>query len=117
MTIPQSRLANSQITPTIKQRLECLGIPLDRSVKNALVQYHFSQVLTALNHVESNFELIKSPKAVFLYQLPRQPVEQNQPLLPVYTASDFPGYTLQHLKAWYPHHWRQAAQFFGLSVS
>ena len=81
----------------------------------AIANYHPSQVKAALNHVESNYELIKSPKAVFLYQLPKQTIHNNQPLLPVYTASSFDGFTLEHMKAWYPNHWQLAAQHFGVS--
>lgn len=32
----------------------------------------------------------------------------------IYTARDFSGYTLQHLKAMYPNRWREAASHFGL---
>ena len=32
----------------------------------------------------------------------------------VYTARDFGGYTLQHLKAMYPHSWQEAALHFGI---
>jgi hypothetical protein len=93
-----------QLPNHLQQRLNRLGILPDQRLIQAISQYHLSQVTAALNHVEANFELIKSPKAVFLYQLPRQPIEENRPLLPVYTAKDFPGYTLQHLKSMYPNH-------------
>ena len=73
--------------------------------------------LQGAKFVGANFELIKSPKAVFLYQLPKQQIEENQPRLPVYKASDFHGYTLQHLKAMYPTHWQNAAQHFGISTN
>lgn len=33
----------------------------------------------------------------------------------VYTASDFSGYTLQHLRAMYPHSWQEAALHFGIN--
>jgi|GEM_PF-4211289 len=33
----------------------------------------------------------------------------------VYTARDFSGYTLQHLKAMYPHSWQEAALHFGIN--
>ncbi|MCC0179912.1 class I SAM-dependent methyltransferase [Waterburya agarophytonicola K14] len=33
----------------------------------------------------------------------------------VYTARDFSGYTLQHLKAMYPHSWQEAAFYFGIN--
>lgn len=34
----------------------------------------------------------------------------------VYTARDFPGYTLQHLKAMYPNSWSEAAHHFGVAL-
>lgn len=112
--------ADSISIPTnLQQRLISLNIPLDETISKAISLYHSSQVTAALDHVEANYELIKSPKAVFLYQLPKQQIEENQsqPRLPVYTASDFPGYTLQHLKAMYPTHWKSAAQHFGISIA
>ncbi|MEM9509843.1 MAG: hypothetical protein AAGA16_19535 [Cyanobacteria bacterium P01_E01_bin.35] len=105
----------SSISEAVKQRLGSLSIPLDSFVLKAIALHHSSQVTAALNHVEANFELIRSPQAVFLYQLPKQKIEENRPYLPVYTARDFPGYTLQHLKVWYPHSWRAAAVHFGIS--
>jgi hypothetical protein len=80
------------------------------------VRYHPSQVIAALDHVEANRKFIRSTRAVFLHQLPKQPIVENQSLLPVYTVSDFGGFQIEHLKVWYPTHWRQASQHFGLSV-
>ena len=34
----------------------------------------------------------------------------------VYTARDFSGYTLQHLKAMYPNSWQEAAHHFGVTL-
>lgn len=34
----------------------------------------------------------------------------------VYTARDFTGYTLQHLKAMYPNRWEEAAHHFGVAL-
>lgn len=113
----ESELSLSSIPSHLQQRLNRLGIHPDHRLVNVIAQYHSSQVWAALNHVEANFELIKSPKAVFLYQLPKQPLEENQPLLPVYTAKDFPGFTLQHLKSMYPVNWQSAAKHFGIPLS
>lgn len=110
-------VTSDSIDPSIQQRLNRLNIPSDNTMISAIALYHSSQVQAALDHVEANYELIKSPKAVFLYQLPKQRVEDNQPLLPVYTASDFDGFTLQHLKAWYPNTWQQAARHFDISTN
>jgi hypothetical protein len=114
-TVPTG-LPLSSISSHLQQRLEHLGILPDHRIIQTISQYHPNQVSAALNHVEANFDLIKSSKAVFLYQLPRQPIEENKPLLPVYTARDFPGYTLHHLKSMYPTHWQSAAQHFGVDV-
>ena len=102
------------LDPIIRQRLIDLDIFLDSAVVNAIAHYHSSQVKAALAHVEANFESINSTKAVFLYQLPKQQIELNQSLLPVYFASDFAGFTTEHMKAWYPSHWQQAARHFGI---
>jgi hypothetical protein len=107
----------ASLAPLLQQRFNSLNIPLDHIVLDAIAHFHPSQVQAALNHVEANFELINSPKAVFLYQLPRQPIEENKPLLPVFTARDFPGYTLQHLKSMCPVSWQSAAHHFGIPLS
>ncbi|MGL5833223.1 MAG: hypothetical protein ACRC1Z_08320 [Waterburya sp.] len=67
------------ITPDIKLRLNSLGIALNSAIENIIEQYHPSQVKAALDHVQNNKEFIRSPKAVFLYQLPKQPIVDSQP--------------------------------------
>lgn len=109
-------VTSNSLDPLLQQRFQALNIPLDSSVLRAVAQFHSSQVQAALNHVEANFELIRSTKAVFLYQLPKQSIVDNRPLLPVYNASNFTGFTLEHMKAWYPNHWRTAALHFGLTL-
>lgn len=104
------------ISTTLKQQLDRLNIPLDTRVSTAIAQHHPSQVQAALHHVSQNIELIRSPKGVFLYQLPRQPIEENVSRLPVFTARDAVGFTLQHLKAMYPNHWQDAALHFGIPI-
>ena len=112
-----SKINNTSILSHIEQRLAHLGIPLDLRVRQEIAQYHSSQIMAALNHVEANYESIRCPKAVFLYQLPKQSIEKNKPLLPVYTATDFAGYTIEHMKAWYPTRWKEAALHFGISLT
>lgn len=49
---------------------------------------------------------------------PTRPVSTSHPSFStstVYTAVDFEGYTLQHLKAMYPTRWQEAAFHFGIS--
>lgn len=67
------------ITPDIKHHLNSLGITLDSCLENTIEQYHPSQFKAALDHVRNNLEFIRSPKAVFLYQLPKQPIVDSQP--------------------------------------
>ena len=64
----------------------------------------------------------KRPRVVERWSVPTAFVLRQDNLLKrislkVYTASDFPGYTLQHLKAMYPTHWQSAALHFGINVS
>ena len=40
----------------------------------------------------------------------------NFSIATVYTARDFAGYTLQHLKAMYPTRWQEAAHHFGVEL-
>jgi hypothetical protein len=108
--------SSDSLDPVLQQRFSSLNIPLDHTVLHALANFHSSQVKSALNHIEANFELIRSPKAVFLYQLPKQPLDDHRPLLPVFSARNFSGFTIQHLKVWYPNHWQRAALHFGLSI-
>ena len=115
-TSATAAVTSNSIAPVLQQRFNFLNIPLDNTILGAIANYHSSQVQAALNHVEANFELIKSTTAVFLYQLPKQPIEDNQPLLPVYTAANFAGFTIEHMKAWYPNHWQEAALHFGLTL-
>jgi len=112
-----SQADNISVPDNIQQRLNSLNIAIDTPIRKAIDCYHISQVNAALDHVENNFERINSPKAVFLYQLPKQLIEDNQPRLRVYTASDFPGYTLKHLQAMYPTRWEDAARHFGIPIN
>jgi hypothetical protein len=54
--------------------------------------------------------------AAFLYQLPKQPVEQLGCRGEVKTARDFGGYTIEHMKKMYGNKWEEAARYFGLEV-
>ncbi|WP_052055865.1 hypothetical protein [Myxosarcina sp. GI1] len=104
------------ISSKLKQQFDRLNIPLDARILKAIEQHHPSQVQAALNHVKQNIELIRSPRSVFLYQLPKQPIEDNLSRLPVFTAKDAVGFTLQHLKAMYPNSWEDAALHFGIPL-
>jgi hypothetical protein len=60
-------------------KLEELHIPLDGQVRSAIASHHLSQAYGAANHVSNTLDTIKNPRAVFLYQLPKQPVDQAPP--------------------------------------
>ena len=113
--LKSSHLNTKNISPRLAERFNSLGININSRVLAIVDRYHDSQVNSALDRVEANFELIKSTTAVFLYQVPRQPVKENKSRLPIYSARDLTGYTLQHLKAWYPHSCPIAAQHFGIA--
>ena len=107
---------DSRIPVEIQAKLEELNIPLDAKVSKAIASYHISQVKGAIAHVENTWESIKNPRGVFLYQLPKQPIEERKKQKRYLTAADFGGYTIEHLKSMYPTSWREAAIHFGLEV-
>ena len=114
-TIPQDD-NDSQIPAEIKVKLQELNIPLNSKVSKAITSHHISQVKGAIAHIENTWESIKNPKGVFLYQLPKQPIEEQKKEKRYLTAADFGGYTIEHLKKMYPKSWKQAAIHFGLEV-
>lgn len=67
---------NGSIPDDLRARLEELEIKLDDRVINAIASHHISQAYSACRHVRRTRNSIDCPKAVFLYQLPKQPVEQ-----------------------------------------
>ena len=67
---------NSSIPDDLRARLEELEIKLDDRIINAIASHHISQAYGACRHVEKTRDSIDCPKAVFLYQLSKQPVEQ-----------------------------------------
>jgi hypothetical protein len=110
-------LANSSNIPQdLRNKLEELEIPLDSKVLKAISSHHISQAYGAAAHVEKTWETIDNPKSIFLYQLPKQPVEQLGCRAEVKTARDFKGYTIEHIKKMYPNKWQEAARYFGLEV-
>jgi hypothetical protein len=57
-------------------RLEELGIDISQDLIEKISKYHLSQAYGALYHVESTIDSIDCAQAVFLYQLPKQPIEK-----------------------------------------
>jgi hypothetical protein len=92
-TVPAvvARPASNNLTQEVKDRLAACQIPLDKKVVADIEEHHLSQVRGALAHVEATWESIDNPRGVFLFQLPKQPVEPVGTRLPVYSAQDAPG--------------------------
>ncbi len=77
---PPSELQKKyQIPEELAERLRMAKIALCDQVLVKISQHHISQAYGAVTHVENTWTTIKDPKAVFLYQLPRQPIEQLGP--------------------------------------
>jgi hypothetical protein len=107
---------SSNIPQDLRNKLEELEIILDSKVLKAISSHHISQAYGAAAHVEKTWETIDNPKSIFLYQLPKQPVEQLGCRGDVKTARDFGGYTIEHMKKIYGKKWEEAAKHFGLEV-
>ena len=70
------------IPEELKKRLQRVDIHLDRKVVDAIACHDISQVLGALNHIENTRDNIKNTRSVFLFQLPKQPIEKLGARLP-----------------------------------
>ena len=113
---PKQHSQNTSIPDDIKEKLQQINIPLDERVRGAINKYHPSQILGAIDHVRDTWETINDPKKIFLYQLPKQKVEQLGTRGKVYRASDEGGYSIERIKKMYPYNWREAAKHFGVTV-
>ena len=107
---------DNEIPADIKEKLQQLNIPLDERVRSAIAKYHRSQILGAIDHITNTWETINNPLSIFLYQLPKQKVEQLGTRGKVYRAASEGGYCLERIKKMYPHNWREAAKHFGVIV-
>jgi hypothetical protein len=67
---------NVAIPNDLKEKLEELEIPLDNRVRKAIASHDISQAYGAAAHVENTWDSINNPVSVFLYQLPKQPIEK-----------------------------------------
>ncbi|MCT7975244.1 helix-turn-helix domain-containing protein [Laspinema olomoucense] len=86
-----ARPQETNLTEEVRDRLAGFRIPLDKKVVEAIEKHHISQVYAALGHIEATWETIENPRGVFLFQLPKQPIEKLGSRLPFYTAEDAPG--------------------------
>ena len=80
--IIQKRPTKEDIPRDLVERLEELEIPLDEKVLDAIASHHISQAYGAATHVEKTWDNIKNPRGVFLFQLPKQKIEQLGSRLP-----------------------------------
>lgn len=67
---------SADIPIDLKERLEELEIPLDDRVRTVIASHHVSQAYGACAHCENTRDSITNIRSVFLYQLPKQPVEK-----------------------------------------
>ena len=74
--ISPSKSSSTSIPNDLKEKLEELEIPFDDQVRKAIASHHISQAYGAAAHVENTWDSINNPRGVFLFQLPKQPVEQ-----------------------------------------
>lgn len=73
---------NEDIPEDLLKRLQEREIPLTEQIKVAIASHDISQAYGAVTWVENTWETIRDPKGVFLYQLPKQPVERLGQLYP-----------------------------------
>jgi hypothetical protein len=86
-----ARPQETNLTEEVRDKLAGFRIPLDKKVVQAIEKHHISQVYAALGHIEATWETIENPRGVFLFQLPKQPIEKLGSRLPFYTAETVPG--------------------------
>ncbi|MGK7916121.1 MAG: hypothetical protein AB4038_11365 [Prochloraceae cyanobacterium] len=68
--------ASDEIPEDLKEKLLELEITLDNKVRKAIASHDISQAYGAAAHVENTWSTITNPRSVFLYQLPKQPIEK-----------------------------------------
>ena len=114
---PDRKQEEQSVENKWSKKLSKLNIDLDKRVVKALNTYSPEQIEAALEHVEKTWDTIRHPRAVFLYQLPKQKPKSKSKTKAVKTVSarDFGGWTIEMLKKMYPTKWQEAAVHFGLS--
>ena len=70
------RKKSVELPEDLQEKLQELEIPLDKQVRKAIASHHISQAYGAAAHVENTWDTINNPRSVFLYQLPKQPIEK-----------------------------------------
>lgn len=64
------------IPPDILKKLREIEVEPTEQVIQAIKKHHISQVHGAIAHIENTWETIRNPLKIFLYQLPKQPIEK-----------------------------------------
>lgn len=64
------------IPKELLEKLRMLEVKTSEEVLVQISKHHISQAYSAIAHVENTFETIRDKTAVFLYQLPKQPIER-----------------------------------------
>jgi hypothetical protein len=105
-----------EIPDDLREKLQELEIPLDSKVLSAIARHDISQAYGAAAHVENTWETIDKPRSVFLYQLPKQPVEKRRAsnYKPPEQVAREQGITIDWVKRMYPDQWEKVARHFGL---
>jgi DNA-binding MarR family transcriptional regulator len=67
---------SKKIPRDLLDRLGELEIPIDKKIRETIARHDISQAWGAIRHIEATAETIKSKYAVFLHQIPLQPVEK-----------------------------------------
>ncbi len=71
-----------KIPQELLERLKEFEVDVSERVLAAISKIDISQAYGAIAHVENTFETIKDPTAIFLYQLPKQPIEKLGQIYP-----------------------------------
>ena len=74
--ISPSKNSSTSIPEELVRKLEELSIPLDNKVRKAIAKHDISQAYGACRHIENTWDSISNSRSIFLYQLPKQPVEK-----------------------------------------
>lgn len=64
------------IPDDLLEKLKMFEIKTSEEVLVKISEHHISQAYCAVAHIENTFETIRDKTAVFLYQLPKQPIEK-----------------------------------------
>ena len=73
-----NRIKNTEIPQDLVNKLGKLEITLDNRVRKAIASHDISQAYSAVKHIEDTWETVNDPRAIFLYQISKKPVEKKK---------------------------------------